>query len=454
MVALEVDQELLLELGDLGSLDLIEVSSDSGIDDADLFLGWERRVLFLFQQLGKLGSSVQQLLGGGIQIRTELGEGSDLSVLGELKLHLTSDLLHGLDLGGRSDSGDGQTDVDGWSDTLEEKLGFEENLSVSNGDDVSGDISGDVTGLGLDDGEGSEGSSSVLLVELGGSLEETRVEIEDISWVGLSTGGSSQQERHLSVGDGLLGQIVVDDEGVSSVVSEELTDGGSGVGGQELEWGGVGGGGGNDDGVLHGVLLLEDVDDVGDGGLLLSDGDVDAVELLDLVTGFEVLLLVDDGIDGDSSLSGLSISDDELSLSSSDWDQTIDGLKSGLHWLVDGLSGDDTWGSDFDELSLGGLDGSLSVDGVSEGVQDSSDHLVSDGDVDDGSGSSDDITFSDFSIVTQDDDTDVIGFQVQGHTSDSGGELDQFSGLDLGQSENSGNTVSDGDDGTGFFDVI
>ena len=36
MVALEVDQELLLELGDLGSLDLIEVSSDSGIDDADL----------------------------------------------------------------------------------------------------------------------------------------------------------------------------------------------------------------------------------------------------------------------------------------------------------------------------------------------------------------------------------------------------------------------------------
>lgn len=443
MVALKVDQELLLELGDFGGLDLIEVSSDSGIDDTDLFFSWEWGVLFLFQQLGKLGSSVQQLLGGSIQIRSELGEGSDFSVLGELKLHLTSDLLHGLDLGGRSDSGDGKTDVDGGSDTLEEKFGFEENLSISNGNNVGGDIGGDVTGLGLDDWESGEGSSSVLLVELGGSLEETRVEIEHISWVGLSTGWSSQQEGHLSVGDGLLGKIVVDDEGVSSVISEELTDGGSGVWGQELEWGGVGGGSGNDDGVLHGVLFGEDVDDVGNSGLLLSDSDVDAVELLDLITSLEVLSLVDDGIDGDSSLSGLSISDDQLSLSSSDWDQTIDGLKSGLHWLVDGLSWDDTWGSDFDELSLGGLDGSLSVDGVSEWVQNSSDHLVSDGDVNDGSGSSDDITFSDFSIVTQDDDTDVIGFQVKGHTSNSGGELNQFSGLDLGQSENSGNTISD-----------
>lgn len=140
MVALKVDQELLLELGDFGGLDLIEVSSDSGIDDTDLFFSWEWGVLFLFQQLGKLGSSVQQLLGGSIQIRSELGEGSDFSVLGELKLHLTSDLLHGLDLGGRSDSGDGKTDVDGGSDTLEEKFGFEENLSVSNGNNVGGDI--------------------------------------------------------------------------------------------------------------------------------------------------------------------------------------------------------------------------------------------------------------------------------------------------------------------------
>ena len=40
-----------------------------------------------------------------------------LSVLGQLELHGTSDLLHGLGLGSRSYSGHRQTDVDGGADT-------------------------------------------------------------------------------------------------------------------------------------------------------------------------------------------------------------------------------------------------------------------------------------------------------------------------------------------------
>jgi len=48
--------------------------------------------------------------------------------LSEVELEGTSDGLVDLGLGGRSDTGDGKTDVDGWSDTLEEEFGFEENL--------------------------------------------------------------------------------------------------------------------------------------------------------------------------------------------------------------------------------------------------------------------------------------------------------------------------------------
>jgi hypothetical protein len=65
----------------------------------------------------------------------------------------------------------------------------------------------------------------VGVVHLGCTLEETRVEIEDITGVGLTTGGTSEEEGHLSVGDCLLGEIVVDDQGVLAVVSEVLTDG-------------------------------------------------------------------------------------------------------------------------------------------------------------------------------------------------------------------------------------
>ena len=163
------------------------------------------------------------------------------------------------------------------------------------------------------------------VVHLGSTLEETRVEIEDITGVGLTTRGASEEERHLSVGDGLLGEIVIDNEGVLAVVSEVLTDGAARVGSQELEGSSLGGGGGNDDGVLEGVVIAEDLNDVSDGGSLLADGDVDAVESLGVVTVgvVEGRLLVDDSINGDGSLSSLSVTNDQLSLASTNGDLLI-----------------------------------------------------------------------------------------------------------------------------------
>ena len=69
-------------------------------------------------------------------------------------------------------------------------------------------------------------------------------------------------------------------------------------------------------------MILEDLHNVGDGGSLLADSDVDAVKLLGEVSSAVVEggLLVDDGINGDGSLSGLSITNDELSLTSANGD--------------------------------------------------------------------------------------------------------------------------------------
>lgn len=69
-------------------------------------------------------------------------------------------------------------------------------------------------------------------------------------------------------------------------------------------------------------MIFKDLHDVGDGGSLLADSDVDAVKLLG-VLGVGVVeggLLVDDGIDGDGSLSSLSVTNDELSLATTDGD--------------------------------------------------------------------------------------------------------------------------------------
>lgn len=58
------------------------------------------------------------------------------TVLGQEQLERTSDLLHGLELSGGTDTRHGKTDVDGRSDTLVEQLSLKEDLSVGNGNDV------------------------------------------------------------------------------------------------------------------------------------------------------------------------------------------------------------------------------------------------------------------------------------------------------------------------------
>lgn len=131
------------------------------------------------------------------------------------------------------------------------------------------------------------------------------------------------------------------------------------------------------------------------------------------------LLLVDDSINGNSGLTGLSISNDELSLSSTDWHEGINGLESGLHGLVDGFSWDNTWGLELDSLSLVALDWAETIDWVTEWVNDSTEHTFTDWDIDDGSGSLDDITLLDLSIVTQDDNTYIISLEIEGHTLNS-----------------------------------
>jgi hypothetical protein len=93
-------------------------------------------------------------------------------------------------------------------------------LAISDGNDVSGNVGRHVTTLGLNDGQSSERTTTELVVHLGRALKETRVEVENVTGVGLSPGRATKEQRHLTVGNGLLCQIVVDDERVLAVVTE------------------------------------------------------------------------------------------------------------------------------------------------------------------------------------------------------------------------------------------
>src|SRR3546814_3387380 len=102
--------------------------------------------------------------------------------------------------------------------------------------------------------------------------------------------------------DLLLGQIVIDDDGMGTVVAEELAHGAARVGRQELQRRRLRRGRGHHDRVLERTLVFQDLHELGDAGALLADGDVDAVELLRLVVALVDRLLIDDGVERDGGL--------------------------------------------------------------------------------------------------------------------------------------------------------
>src|SRR5690606_14072761 len=103
----------------------------------------------------------------------------------------------------------------------------------------------------------------------------------------------------------------------------------AGVGGQELHRRLIGGGRRDDDRVLERSVLPKLVHDLSDRGLLLADGHVDAVNA--------TALLVDDRVDRDGRLAGLTVADNELALAAPDRDHGVDRLKAGLERLLDRL---------------------------------------------------------------------------------------------------------------------
>ena len=57
-------------------------------------------------------------------------------------------------------------------------------------------------------------------------------------------------------------------------------------------------------------------------------------------------------------------------------------------------------------------------------------------------------------IVAEDDNTHVVGLQVESHALDSRLELDHLTGLHLGETEDSGDTITNGDDGSELLEVV
>ena len=397
-------------------VDVIEEVLLAGKDRDDLVGCGKGCKASLLEELHHVGTVVELVLRSGVKVGAKLREGLLVAVCGKVETQRASNLLHGLVLGIAANPGDRDAHVHSGALALEEQVGLQVNLTIGDGNHVGGDVGGDVTLLRLDDGKRRKRAAAVLVGQLACALEETRVQVEDVARVSLTSRRTVQRQRHLTVSHSLLGEVIVDHEdvrtgvrcvcgvSVSIVVHEVLADGRTGHGGDVLKRRGVCGGGGHDDRLAENTVLCQGLPDRGNRGGLLANGNVDTEHVR--------IALVHDCVDGNGGLARLTIANDELTLATANGHHSIDGKKAGEHGLTDGLSCHDARGLELDGPTVRGIDGAKSVDGLTQWVHHAAEHGVSHGDVHDSSGRTALVALLDGVDVAKEDGTNPVLLEV------------------------------------------
>ncbi len=271
------------------------------------------------------------------------------------------------------------------------------------------------------------------------------MQVEDVAGEGLASRRPPQQQRHLAVGVGLLGEVVVDAQRVLAAVEEVLGHRGGRVGRQVLQRRRLRRGRGDDGRPLHGAGGAQSLDHGRHGRCLLADGDVEAVHVL---AG-----LVDDRVDRDRRLAGLAVADDELPLAAADRDERVDGLDAGLERLLHRLALDDARRLELDRTELVALDRAAVVERVAERVDHAPEQRLADGDLNDLARAADGVALLDEDVLAEQHDADVVLLEVEGEADDVVGQLDHLERDARVEAVHARDPVADLEDGADLLDV-
>src|SRR5262249_26419589 len=121
-LALQELMEPLLEVTNHLHPKGVQMAASSGVDGGHLQLDIHGGELVLLQELDQPPPAGELGLRGLVEIRAELRESGEVSVLGQVQTQGAGDLLHGLDLGVAADARDRDADVDGWPDARIEEI--------------------------------------------------------------------------------------------------------------------------------------------------------------------------------------------------------------------------------------------------------------------------------------------------------------------------------------------
>ena len=425
--------------------DLVGVALGGGEDADDLIRRIQGRILRLLQKLRHVRAAVERLARRLVEVGAELREARQLPVLRQIHAQAAGDLLHRAELRSAADTRDRKTHVDGRTHAGVEQIRLKEDLTVRDGDDVRRDIGGDIARLRLDDGQRRHAAAAQLVGKTGRALEKPGVQIEHVAGVRLASGRALQEQGNLTVGDRLLGEVVIHDQDVLARIHERLADGGAGVRRDIEHRRGLRRVRADDGGIVHGAVAAQGLHNARDGGFLLADGDIDADHVL--------ALLVQDRVDGDGGFAGLAVADDQLTLTAADRHERVDGLDAGLERHGDALAVEDARRGAFDGAVLDGVDRALSVHGTSQRVHDAADHAVAHGHLDDAARTAHRHALLHVLVVAEQDHADVFRVEVHDHAAQVAREVEHFARHDVGKTGDAADAVRHADDLARLEDV-
>ncbi len=134
------------------------------------------------------------------------------------------------------------------------------------------------------------------------------MEVENVSGVCLTSGRTVEQERHCTVCNGVLGEVIIHDEDVLALGHEIFSHSRARIRGYVLEGSRVARRCAYNYGIIHSAVLFERIYYLSNCRGLLSDSDIDTDNVL--------ALLIYYSIHCDRGLTGLAVADDELTLTS------------------------------------------------------------------------------------------------------------------------------------------
>jgi hypothetical protein len=236
----------------------------------------------------------------------------------------------------------------------------------------------------------------------------------------------------------MIGEVIVDDEHIAALFHEMLGDTGGGVRGDVRQAGCIVARGHDDDGVVHGAALTQRGHDLGNPGLALAYGAIDAQHIL--------VALADNRVQRDGRLAGLAVAENQFPLTASDRNQCVDDLQARLQRFRDRCAVHDGWCRALYRQALSRGHRPFAIKRPSQRIDDTPQQAITNHDIRHAAGTLYLIPRLQVPVITEQHDADVGLVHIESNAGHTARKRDQLLEAYTGNARHPGDSCGDARD--------